>query len=207
MMERKRGLYEKYVKRPQDFLCALLALIVFSPILLLTAFFVLIKLGSPVIFRQERAGWNGRPFRLLKFRSMTNERDAEGNLLPDEKRLTEFGKILRSTSLDELASLVNILKGELSVVGPRPLHMRYIPRYSAEQVRRLEVRPGLTGLAQVRGRNAISWEEKFRLDVEYVDNIGFVNDWRIIWDTVGVVLKRSGIHSENNVTMEEFLGH
>lgn len=207
MMERKRGLYEKYVKRPQDFLCALLALIVFSPILLLTAFFVLIKLGSPVIFKQERAGWNGRPFRLLKFRSMTNERDAEGNLLPDEKRLTEFGKMLRSTSLDELASLVNILKGELSVVGPRPLHMRYIPRYSAEQVRRLEVRPGLTGLAQVRGRNAISWEEKFRLDVEYVDNIGFVNDWRIIWDTVGVVLKRAGIHSENNVTMEEFLGH
>ena len=114
--------------------------------------------------------------------------------------------MLRSTSLDELASLVNILKGELSVVGPRPLHMRYIPRYSAEQMRRLEVRPGLTGLAQVRGRNAISWEEKFRLDVEYVDNIGFVNDWKIIWDTVGVVLKRSGIHSENSVTMEEFMG-
>ena len=206
MMQRKRGFYEKYIKRPQDFLCALLAIVVFSPLLLLTAILVRIKLGSPVFFRQERAGWNGKPFRLWKFRSMTDERDAEGNLLPDEVRLTEFGKKLRSTSLDELASLVNILKGEISVVGPRPLPVKYVPRYSEEQARRLEVRPGLTGLAQVHGRNAISWDEKFRWDLRYVDNLTFLNDWKIVWDTVGVVLRRSGIHSETSATMEEFMG-
>lgn len=206
MMQRKRGFYEKYIKRPQDFLCALLAIVVFSPLLLLTAILVRIKLGSPVFFRQERAGWNGKPFRLWKFRSMTGERDAEGNLLPDEVRLTEFGKKLRSTSLDELASLVNILKGEISVVGPRPLPVKYVPRYSEEQARRLEVRPGLTGLAQVHGRNAISWDEKFRWDLRYVDNLTFLNDWKIVWDTVGVVLRRSGIHSETSATMEEFMG-
>lgn len=206
MMQRKRGFYEKYIKRPQDFLCALLAIVVFSPLLLLTAILVRIKLGSPVFFRQERAGWNGKPFRLWKFRSMTGERDAEGNLLPDEVRLTEFGKKLRSTSLDELASLVNVLKGEISVVGPRPLPVKYVPRYSEEQARRLEVRPGLTGLAQVHGRNAISWDEKFRWDLRYVDNLTFLNDWKIVWDTVGVVLRRSGIHSETSATMEEFMG-
>ncbi len=205
-MERKRSFYEKYVKRPQDFLCALLAIVVFSPILLLTALLVRIKLGSPVVFKQERAGWNGKPFRLWKFRSMTDEKDEEGNLLPDEIRLTEFGKKLRSTSLDELISLVNILKGELAVVGPRPLPMKYVGRYSVEQARRLEVRPGLTGLAQVHGRNAISWEEKFRWDVWYVEHVSFLKDWEIIWDTVGVVLNRTGIHSESSVTMEEFMG-
>ena len=205
-MPRKQGVYEKYIKRPQDFLCALLALVVFSPILFLTALLVHIKLGSPVIFRQERAGWNGRPFRLWKFRSMTDERDTEGNLLPDEIRLTDFGKKLRSTSLDELASLVNILKGELSVVGPRPLPMKYVERYSIEQARRLEVRPGLTGLAQVHGRNAISWEEKFNWDIKYIDSLSFRKDWAIIWDTVGVVLNRKGIHSDTNATMEEFMG-
>ena len=206
MMARRRGFYEKYIKRPQDFICALLAIVVFSPFLLLTAIFVRIKLGSPVIFRQERAGWNGNPFRLWKFRSMTDERDADGNLLPDEKRLTEFGKTLRSTSLDELASLVNILKGEIAVVGPRPLPMKYVARYSEEQARRLEVRPGLTGLAQVHGRNAISWDEKFRWDVQYVDSLSFIHDWRIVWDTVGIVLGRTGIHSETSATMEEFMG-
>lgn len=205
-MPRKQGFYEKYIKRPQDFLCALLALVVFSPILFLTAVFVRIKLGSPVIFRQERAGWNGRAFCLWKFRSMTDERDAEGNLLPDEIRLTDFGKKLRSTSLDELASLVNILKGELAVVGPRPLPMKYVERYSAEQARRLEVRPGLTGLAQVHGRNAISWEEKFNWDIKYIDSLSFLKDWAIIWDTVGVVLNRKGIHSDTSATMEEFMG-
>lgn len=205
-MAHRRGFYEKNIKRPQDFLCALLAIVVFSPVLLLTALFVRIKLGSPVIFRQERAGWNGRPFRLWKFRSMTDERDADGNLLPDEVRLTEFGKKLRSTSLDELASLVNILKGELAVVGPRPLPMKYVERYSREQARRLEVRPGLTGLAQVHGRNAISWEEKFNWDIKYIDSLSFLNDWAIIWDTIGVVLNRTGIHSDTSATMEEFMG-
>lgn len=205
-MAHRRGFYEKYIKRPQDFLCALLAIVVFSPVLLLTATLVYIKLGSPVIFRQERAGWNGKPFRLWKFRSMTDERDSDGNLLPDELRLTDFGKTLRSTSLDELASLVNILKGDLAVVGPRPLPMRYVERYNREQVRRLEVRPGLTGLAQVHGRNAISWDDKFRWDIQYIDRLSFVNDWKIIWDTVGVVLGRKGIHSEASATMEEFMG-
>ena len=205
-MERRRGFYEKYIKRPQDFICALFAIILFGPVLMVAALLVRIKLGSPVIFRQERAGWNGKPFRLWKFRSMTDERDEEGNLLPDEIRLTEFGKTLRSTSLDELASLVNILKGELAVVGPRPLPVKYVERYSAEQARRLEVRPGLTGLAQVHGRNAISWEEKFCWDVQYVDHVGFLKDWKIIWDTVGVVLNRTGIHSDSSVTMEEFMG-
>ena len=206
-MAHKKGFYEKYIKRPQDFFCALFAIVVFSPVLLLTALFVRIKLGSPVIFRQERAGWNGKPFKLWKFRSMTDERDADGKLLPDEKRLTEFGKTLRSTSLDELASLVNILKGEIAVVGPRPLPMKYVERYSTEQARRLEVRPGLTGLAQVHGRNAISWDEKFLWDVQYVDNLSFIHDWKIVWDTVGVVLGRKGIHSETSATMEEFMGN
>ena len=205
-MTHTQGFYEKFVKRPQDFLCALAAIIVFAPILLLVALLVRLKLGAPVIFRHERAGWNGKPFLLWKFRSMTDERDVHGNLLPDEARLTEFGKKLRSTSLDELPSLVNILKGELAVVGPRPLPVKYVARYSAEQARRLEVRPGLTGLAQVHGRNSISWEEKFRWDIQYIDALSFMNDWKIVWDTVGVVLHRTGIHSETSATMEEFMG-
>ena len=205
-MTRKQGFYEKYIKRPQDFLCALLAIVALGPVLLLTALSVRIKLGSPVIFRHERAGLMGKPFRLWKFRSMTDERDADGNLLPDEARLTEFGKMLRSTSLDELASLVNILKGEIAVVGPRPLPPQYVERYTKAQARRLEVRPGLTGLAQVHGRNAISWEEKFRWDIRYIDSLSFMNDWKIIWDTIGVVLGRAGIHSETSPTMEEFMG-
>ena len=164
----EKGVYEKYIKRPQDMLCALLALIVLSPILLITAFLVRVKLGSPVIFKQERPGLNGKIFTLYKFRTMTDERDSEGNLLPDEVRLTKFGKLLRSTSLDELPELLNILFGDIAVIGPRPLLVEYLPRYNAEQRRRHEVRPGLSGLAQVNGRNAISWEDKFKYDREYL---------------------------------------
>lgn len=201
----KKGVYEKYIKRPQDMLCALLALIVLSPILLITAFLVRVKLGSPVIFKQERPGLNGKIFTLYKFRTMTDERDSEGNLLPDEKRLTKFGKLLRSTSLDELPELLNILFGDIAVIGPRPLLVEYLPRYNAEQRRRHEVRPGLSGLAQVNGRNAISWEDKFKYDVQYVDHVTFIGDWKIILKTVLNVIKRDGINSETAATMEVFM--
>lgn len=202
----KKGFYEKYVKRPQDFLCALLALIVLSPVLLILAILVRTKLGSPILFTQDRPGLNGKVFKLYKFRTMTSQTDENGNLLPDDIRLTSFGKKLRATSLDELPELINILKGDMSVVGPRPLLVQYLERYNKHQARRHEVRPGFTGYAQVNGRNSISWEEKFNLDVEYVDNITFLGDWKIIFQTVGVVLKRDGVNSETSVTMEEFMG-
>lgn len=202
----KKGFYEKYIKRPQDFLLALLALILLSPVLAVTALLVRTKLGSPVIFTQERPGLDGKVFKLYKFRSMTDERDADGKLLPDEVRLTNFGKKLRSTSLDELPELINILKGDMSVVGPRPLLVQYLSRYNEHQARRHEVRPGFTGLAQVNGRNTISWEEKFDWDVKYVDHVTFLGDWKIIFKTVKTVLKRDGISSESSVTMEEFMG-
>lgn len=205
-MNHKKGFYEKYIKRPQDFVCALIAVAVLSPVMLITALLVRIKLGSPVIFSQERPGLNGKIFKLYKFRSMTNERDKDGKLLPDEKRLTSFGKKLRAMSLDELPELVNILIGDMAVCGPRPLLVSYLNRYNAHQARRHEVRPGFTGYAQVHGRNAISWEEKFNLDVEYVDNISFLGDWKIIFQTVKTVLKREGISSDTSVTMEEFMG-
>lgn len=202
----KKGFYEKYIKRPQDFLLALLALILLSPVLAVTALLVRTKLGTPVIFTQERPGLDGKVFKLYKFRSMTDERDADGKLLPDEVRLTNFGKKLRSTSLDELPELINILKGDMSVVGPRPLLVQYLSRYNEHQARRHEVRPGFTGLAQVNGRNTISWEEKFDWDVKYVDHVTFLGDWKIIFKTVKTVLKRDGISSESSVTMEEFMG-
>lgn len=200
------GIYEIYLKRPFDFTTALLALVFLFPVYLILAVLVLVKLGKPVLFTQERPGKDGNIFKLYKFRTMTDERDENGELLPDEKRLTEFGKWLRATSLDELPELFNILKGEMSLVGPRPLLPEYLPRYSAEQARRHEVLPGLTGLAQVSGRNAISWEEKFEDDVRYVDHITFWMDLKIIFWTIAVVLKRKGISSDTAVTMEKFKG-
>lgn len=200
------GIYEKWFKRPIDAFLSTGALIVFSPILIVTALLVRIKLGSPVFFTQDRPGKNERIFKLYKFRTMTDARDQDGNLLPDEQRLPAFGKKLRSTSLDELPELFNIIKGDMSIVGPRPLLVHYLQRYNKHQARRHEVRPGFTGLAQVHGRNAISWEEKFDWDIEYVDSITFMRDWKIILDTVRTVLKKEGINSESSATMEEFMG-
>ena len=205
-MKHKKGFYEKYIKCPQDFILALLALIVLSPVMLLLALLVKLKLGSPILFKQDRPGLDGKIFKLYKFRTMTNETDENGQLLPDEVRLTRFGKFLRSTSMDELPSLINVLRLELALVGPRPLLVRYLPRYNAHQARRHEVRPGFTGYAQVHGRNAISWEDKFNYDVHYVDNISFLGDWKILFQTVITVLRRDGITSDTSVTMEEFMG-
>lgn len=205
-MKHQKGFYEKYIKYPQDFILALLALVALSPLLLIVAILVRTKLGAPILFEQERVGLNGKIFRLYKFRTMSDKRDENGELLPDVERLEKFGKFLRSTSLDELPSLINILRLELSIVGPRPLLVRYLPRYSEHQSRRHEVRPGLTGLAQVNGRNAITWEKKFDYDVQYVDHVTFLGDWKIIFKTIGTVLKRDGINSETSVTMEEFMG-
>jgi lipopolysaccharide/colanic/teichoic acid biosynthesis glycosyltransferase len=201
------GFYERYIKRPQDFLLALIAAVVLSPVMLVTALLVRIKLGRPVLFMQERPGLNGTIFKMYKFRTMADAYDEKGEPLPDEYRLGRFGKVLRATSLDELPELLNILKGDMSIVGPRPLLVRYLPRYNAHQARRHEVRPGFTGLAQVHGRNSITWEEKFDWDVQYVDHVSFLGDWKIIVDTIRVVFKRDGIHSDSSVTMEEFWGN
>lgn len=206
MKKHKKGFYEKYIKRPQDFCCALAAIIVLSPIMAVTAVLVRVKLGAPVIFKQERPGLHGKIFTLYKFRTMTDEKDKNGKLLPDEVRLTKFGKMLRSTSLDELPELINMLKGDMAVVGPRPLLVKYLPLYNEHQARRHEVRPGFTGYAQVNGRNAITWDDKFEKDVFYVDHITFLGDWKIIFQTLKTVIRREGISSGSSVTMEEFKG-
>jgi undecaprenyl phosphate N,N'-diacetylbacillosamine 1-phosphate transferase len=200
------GVYRKYIKRPMDFILSLCAIVVLAPVLLIIAIMVRVKLGSPVLFKQKRPGLNEKIFTLYKFRTMTDERDENGELLPDDIRLTRFGKFLRSTSLDELPELFNIIKGDMSIVGPRPLLIQYLPLYDDHQKRRHEVRPGLSGHAQVNGRNAISWEDKFELDVEYVDNVSFIGDWKIIFLTLKKAFMREDINSETAATMEYFEG-
>ncbi|MFQ6793598.1 MAG: sugar transferase [Thomasclavelia sp.] len=200
-------MYRKYIKRILDFILSLIALIILSPVLLIVALLVRIKLGSPVIFKQERPGKDEKIFTLYKFRTMTDQKDEEGNLLPDEIRLTKFGRMLRSTSLDELPELFNILKGDMSIVGPRPLLVRYLPLYNSRQKHRHDVKPGFTGWAQCNGRNAITWEEKFELDLYYVKHVSFFIDLRIILKTLKTVLLREGISSDTSATMEEFRGN
>lgn len=199
-------MYKKYIKRLLDFFISLMGIIVLSPILVVLWILVRVKLGSPALFTQQRPGKDEKIFKLYKFRSMTDARDEEGNLLPDEVRLTPFGKKLRSTSLDELPELFNILKGDMSIIGPRPLLIKYLPLYNATQKHRHDVRPGLTGLAQVNGRNAITWEKKFEYDVEYVNRLSFALDAKIFFGTIRSVLAREGISSENDATMEAFTG-
>lgn len=197
-------MYKNCIKRCLDFLLSLCGIIVLSPVLLALCILVRVKLGSPVLFKQERPGRHEKIFTLCKFRTMTDKRDENGELLPDEMRLTRFGKLLRSTSLDELPELLNILKGDMSIIGPRPLLVRYLPWYKEEERHRHDVRPGLTGLAQVNGRNALGWEDRFAFDLEYVDHCSFGLDVKIIMMTVGKVLKRSGTLSGEQQTVEDF---
>lgn len=206
-MLRKETFYEKYIKRCLDVLLSAIAIIFLSPLFVVISLMLKIKLGSPILFSQERPGKFGEIFVLRKFRTMTDEVDPlTGGLLPDEQRLTRFGCFLRSTSLDELPELFNILKGDMSIVGPRPLLVRYLPRYNEKQMHRHDVRPGLTGFAQANGRNAISWEEKFDMDVYYTEHISFLFDLKVILQTVKAVLCRDGINSDTCATMEEFMG-
>ncbi|MEG2050948.1 MAG: sugar transferase [Oscillospiraceae bacterium] len=206
MTHKPKGIYEKFIKRILDFCLSLLAVVALSPLLLITAILVRIKLGSPLIFKQERPGRNEKIFKLYKFRTMTNGKNENGELLPDEIRLTKFGQLLRSTSIDELPELINILKGDMSIIGPRPLLVQYLDLYNDFQKRRHEVLPGLTGLAQACGRNSNTWEKKFNLDIQYVDNITFCNDLKILFKTIGAVVKKEGISSETSSTMEVFTG-
>ena len=199
-------MYAKCFKRVLDFILSFGAIIILSPILIVLTVVGAVAMGGNPFFTQERPGKRERIFKLIKFRTMNNKKDRQGNLLPDEDRLTAYGKWLRSTSLDELPELFNIFSGDMSIVGPRPLLVRYLPRYNKEQHRRHKVRPGLTGLAQVNGRNALSWADKFKYDVEYVDNVTFLGDINIIIETVKIVLHRSGISSGTSATMEEFMG-
>ena len=199
-------MYAYVVKRLLDFLLSLCAIVVLLPIFILLIILGAIKMKGNPFFTQDRPGYHERVFKLIKFRTMTNEKDADGHLLPDERRLNKYGKFLRATSLDELPELINILIGDMSIVGPRPLLVRYLPRYNEEQRRRHEVRPGLTGYAQAHGRNAVSWEEKFKMDVWYVDHVSFKTDIGIIVATIKAVFKREGISSETSATMEEFMG-
>lgn len=199
-------MYAKFFKRFIDFILSLCAVIVLSPILLILIIFGAIFMGGNPFFFQERPGKDEKVFKLIKFRSMDNRKDKKGNLLPDDVRLNKYGRFLRSTSLDELPELINILKGDMSIIGPRPLLVRYLDRYNEEQRHRHDVRPGLTGYAQAHGRNAVSWEDKFAMDVWYTKHITFMGDVKIIWDTVMTVVKRDGISSETSSTMEEFMG-
>lgn len=201
------GLYRLYFKRPMDFILSLLAIIVLSPLFIVTGILVRTKLGSPILFKQNRPGLDEKIFTMYKFRTMTDQKDEEGELLPDHIRLTKFGKMLRATSLDELPELFNILKGDMSIIGPRPLLVQYLPLYNDHQQRRHEVRPGLSGYAQVNGRNSISWEDKFDLDVQYVDNVTFIYDVKIIMLTLKKVFFKDGISSGSSVTMEVFTGN
>lgn len=205
-MTHKKGFYEKYIKRSMDFVLAAATLLVLSPLLLLLCIVNAIAMKGNPFFVQPRPGKDEKVFKLIKFRSMTCETDAQGRLLPDAQRLTRWGLFLRKSSLDELPELFNIVKGDMSFVGPRPLLVRYLSRYNAHQARRHEVRPGFTGYAQVNGRNALSWEDKFDYDVAYVDHVTFLGDWKIMFQTVFTVLRREGISSDTSVTMEEFMG-
>lgn len=202
----KAGFYEKFVKRFFDIIISFTALVILSPVLLIVALLVKIKLGSPVIFHQQRPGYHEKIFGLCKFRTMTDERDENGELLPDAVRLTKFGKALRATSLDELPELWNILKGDMSLIGPRPLLVKYLPLYNDFQKQRHDVRPGLTGWAQVNGRNTISWEQRFEYDVYYVEHMSFLMDLKILFQTVAVVFKHNDINSATDATMETFTG-
>lgn len=203
----KKGIYEKYFKRPFDLIVSLIAFLILLPVLLIFAILIRIKLGRPIIFKQKRPGLNENIFTLYKFRTMTGKTDNQGVLLPDSERLTKFGKFLRSTSIDELPGLINIIKGNMSIVGPRPLLIEYLDLYNKEQRRRHEVRPGLTGLAQINGRNAICWQDKFALDIKYIDNITLINDIKIVCKTFKKVLKREGISSLETQTMHKFIGN
>lgn len=200
------GLYRRYFKRLMDVLLSLIAVIALCPVLIVVAIFIRTKIGSPIIFKQQRLGKNEKKFILYKFRTMSDAKDEMGELLPDSVRLTKHGKFLRSTSLDELPELLNILKGDMSVIGPRPLLIQYLPLYNDHQKQRHNVRPGLSGLAQVNGRNALDWEAKFDLDVEYINNMSFLLDWKIILLTIKKVFIREGINSETATTMEAFKG-
>jgi lipopolysaccharide/colanic/teichoic acid biosynthesis glycosyltransferase len=205
-IKKNKGIYRRFFKRPMDFILSLIAIVILSPLFIIIAILVRLNLGSPVFFKQKRPGLNGKIFTMYKFRTMTDEKDENGNLLPDIFRLTKFGKVLRCASLDELSELFNILKGDMSIVGPRPLLVKYLEFYNEYQKRRHEVRPGLSGYAQVNGRNSINWEEKFDLDVKYVDSVTFIGDWKIIFKTIKKVIIMEGIASDTSVTMEPFSG-
>lgn len=200
-------MYGKYIKRVLDVLCAGIGIVVLSPVYAIVALLVRVNLGSPVLFKQNRPGQNEKIFQMYKFRTMTDKKDESGKLLPDEERLTGFGARLRATSLDELPELLNVLKGDMSLVGPRPLLVQYLPLYNERQRQRHKVKPGITGYAQVHGRNAISWKDRFEMDVYYIENLSFLLDCRILINTFSAVLRKEGIHSENSATMEPFSGN
>lgn len=206
MNNTKQGIYARFIKRPLDFILSLIAIIILSPVILITTLLVRIKLGGPTLFKQDRPGLHEKVFTMYKFRTMTDDRDENGDLLPNDQRHTKFGKFLRSTSLDELPGLLNILKGDMSIIGPRPLLVEYLELYNSHQKRRHDVRPGLSGLAQAKGRNSLAWEEKFDLDVEYVEDLTFINDVKIVLLTIRKVFVREGINFNDDVTDTKFRG-